>query len=155
MRGLRPFLVLAVVMPLRSATAQTCDLQGAWQMESSRYDGQPAAPTYSAMKVFTKTRFAVIGDDAASRGPLVSDADRLKFLSNLNAAGGSYVVSADSWTEKIDYFSDPAYIGISLTFQCVREGDRLIQKGTFPIFDGGKKVRDVPLEEVWRRVDRP
>ena len=156
MRRLLLIAVLFAALPLRSATAETsCDLQGAWQLVSAKYDNQPAAPTYSAVKLFTKTRFAFFGYDTAFRGPLVSDADRLKFFSNLNAGGGSYMVSAGAWTEKIDQFSDPAYIGMSITFQCVREGDRLIQKGTLPIFDGGKKVRDISLEEVYRRVDRP
>jgi hypothetical protein len=155
MRRFLPLVACVVALPLPSVTAQTCDLQGAWQLVSAKYDNQPPAPTYGATKVFTKTRFAVIGQDAALRGPLLTDADRLKFFSSLNAGGGSYVVSAGTWTEKIDQFSDPAYVGLSLTFQCAQEGDRLIQKGTIPIFDGGKKVRDLPLEEVWRRVDRP
>ena len=156
MRSLLPLVVLVTVLPLRSATAQTsCALQGAWQLVSAKYDDQAAPSTHGSMKVFTKTRFAVVGLDTALRGPLVTDADRLKFFSNLIAVGGSYVVSAGTWTEKIEYFSDPAYIGMSLTFQCVQEGDRLIQKGRLPVFAEGKKTGDISLEEVWRRVDRP
>ena len=156
MRSLLPFVVLIAALPLSPATAQPkCDLQGAWQLVSAKYDNQAAPPTLGQMKIFTKSRFAVVGLDTAFRGPLATDADRLKFFSNLTAVGGSYVVGAGTWTEKIDYMSDPVYIGMSFTFQCVHEGDRLIQKGTFTVFEDGKKARDFPLEEVWRRVDRP
>jgi hypothetical protein len=156
MKSLLPLAVLVSVLPMRSATAATsCDLQGAWQLVSAKYDNQAAASTHASMKVFTKTRFAVVGLDTASSGPLATDADRLKFFSNLIAIGGSYAISAGAWTEKIEYASDPAYAGMSLTFQCVQEGDRLIQKGTLPVFADGKKTGDISLEEVWRRVDRP
>jgi hypothetical protein len=150
------FLVASVAAFSDSALAQTsCDLQGAWQLVSAKYDNQALPSSNSWMKIFTKTRFAVVGLDTAFLGPLVTDADRLKFLSNMNAVGGSYVVSGGGWTEKIEYFPDPTYIGLSATFQCVQEGDRLTQKGTFPVFEKGKKTRDMPLEEVWRRIDRP
>jgi hypothetical protein len=156
MRSLLPLAVLVSVLPVRTSTAQTpCDLQGAWQLVSARYDNQAPASTHASMKVFTKTRFAVIGLDTALRGPLATDADRLKFFDSLTAVGGGYVVSAGAWTEKIEYASDPAYVGRSLTFQCVQEGDRLTQKGTLPVFADGKKTGDIPLEEVWRRVDHP
>ena len=156
MRHVLAIAVLFASLPGRSARAETpCDLQGAWQLVSAKYDNQPSPATYSSVKLFTKTRFAFFGYDTTLHGPLASDADRLKFFSSMNAGGGTYVVSAGAWTEKIDQFSDPSYIGLSITFQCVREGDRLIQKGTLPIFEGGKKVRDISLEEVYRRLDRP
>jgi hypothetical protein len=156
MRTLLPLIVLVTATPMSHATAQTaCDLQGSWDLVSAKYDNQPAPPTYKSMKIFTKTRFAVVGHDTAFGGPLVTDADRLKFYSNLTAVGGSYVVAAGTWTEKIDYMSDPSYIGMSFTFQCMPDGDRLLQKGTIAVFEAGKKTRDIPLEEVWRRVDRP
>jgi hypothetical protein len=156
MRRLLPLAVLVSVLATRAATAQTpCDLQGAWQLVSAKYDNQATPSTHASMKVFTKTRFAVIGLDTALSGPLATDADRLKFFSNLIAVGGSYVVTAGAWTEKIEYSSDPAYVGMSFTFQCAQEGDRLTQKGTLPILAEGKKTGDLSLEEVWRRVDRP
>ena len=150
------FLAVFVAALPNSALAQTsCDLQGAWQLVSAKYDNQAVPSSNSWMKVFTKTRFAVVGLDTAFVGPLVTDADRLKFLSNLNAVGGSYVLNGGGWTEKIDYITDPTYIGVSVTFQCIHEGDRLVQKGTFPVLEKGKKTRDISLEEVWRRIDRP
>lgn len=156
MSSLLPILILATALPLSPATAQTsCDLQGAWDLVSAKYDNEPAPSTFKSMKTFTKTRFSVVGLDTALLGPLVADADRLKFYSSLTAVGGSYVAGAGTWTEKLDYSTDPSYIGMSFTFQCGHDGDRLVQRGTIAAFEAGKKTRDISLEEVWRRVDRP
>ena len=56
--------------------------------------------------------------------------------------------------EKLDYFSDPAYVGKAIPFACRTEGDRFYQSGTVPGFEGGKKVRDIKLRAhvVRRRV---
>jgi hypothetical protein len=62
-------------------------------------------------------------------------------------------VQGTTYTAKIDYFSDPAYVGKTIPFTCRTEGDRFYQSGTFPVFVGGKKVRDIKFEEVWKRVE--
>ena len=31
--------------------------------------------------------------------------------------------------------------------------DPLVQTGLYPVFQDGKKVRDIKLEEVWRRIE--
>ena len=46
-----------------------------------------------------------------------------------------------------------SYIGKAVPFSCRTEGDRFYQSGNLPIFEGGKKIRDSKLEEVWKRVE--
>ena len=152
------YAILAVVVCAISspAAAQTpCDLQGTWDLVSLKYDGQQTPPTLKSMKIFTKSRFASVGLDTKHHGPLHGAAELLDFYSSLMVVGGSYTVNGNTLTETLDYFADPAYLGLSLTFQCRQEGDRLFQTGTLPVFSNGKKTRDATLDEVWRRVERP
>ena len=69
------------------------------------------------------------------------------------AGSGTYTVLGATYTEKIEFFFDPAYIGRSIPFSCRTEGDRFYQSGDLPIFQDGKKVRDLRIEEVYRRVE--
>ena len=62
-------------------------------------------------------------------------------------------VQGTTYTEQLDYFADPAYVGKAVPFTCRTEGDRFYQSGIFPVLEGGKKVRDITFEEVWKRVE--
>ena len=62
-------------------------------------------------------------------------------------------VQGTTYTEKLYYFADPAYVGKAVPFTCRTEGDRFYQSGIFPVLEGGKKVRDITFEEVWKRVE--
>jgi lipocalin-like protein len=148
------FLVLLSVSS--TVTAQTpCDLEGAWQLVSAKYNNEPAPATFTGIKMFSKTHFAVVGEDTAFRRPTFTPAEALNFYSNIVAVAGTYTVSGNTWTEKLEHSTVPSLVGLSIPFQCQREGDRLIQKGSIPIMSGGKKTGDLALEEVWRRADRP
>ena len=89
----------------------------------------------------------------ASNLPARAHADILRSPERRPAGGGPYTVQGTTYTEKLDYFSDPAYVGKAVPFTCRTEGDRFYQSGPFPIFEGGKKVRDIKLAEVWKRVE--
>ena len=43
--------------------------------------------------------------------------------------------------EKLDYFSDPAYVGKAIPFACPTEGDRFYQSGTVPVFEILERLR--------------
>lgn len=149
-----PILAIAFVAVSTAPTLQApCDLQGDWELVSAKYNNQGAPPTFTSLKMFSKTHFAVVGDDKALRGPVFTAAEALNFFYNgVIAVAGTYTVSGSTWTEKIEHSSHPEIVGLSLPFQCQHEGDRLIQKGTVPIFSAGKKTGDLALEEVYRRV---
>jgi len=83
-----------------------------------------------------------------------SAADSLQAFRTMFSGGGTYTITGNSYKETIEYFADPAALGASIEFTCRTEGDRFIQTGSLPVMEAGKKVGDVPLEEVWRRLER-
>ena len=105
------------------------------------------------MKVITKSHFAFVGEEERGGRAMKTAADSLRAFRAVNSGGGTYTLKGSSYTEKLEYFTDPAYIGTSVTFSCRTEGDRFYQTGGFPIFENGRKVREAMLEEVWRRVE--
>jgi hypothetical protein len=132
----------------------SCRLEGVWQLVSGKADGQAYPATFRQIKVITKRHFAFLGEEA-DRGvkAMVTSADSLRAFRTMNSGGGTYTLQGNSYTEKLEYFSDPAYRGVSLSFTCRTEGDRFFQAGLFPIFESGRKVRDIKLEEEWRRIE--
>jgi hypothetical protein len=123
-------------------------------MDESADRSSAGFSTLISRKIFSKTRFALVGT-TTNVGPLLAAHEILSFYNNMVAVGGTNSVTGTIWTETLDQGSHPAYLGLTLTFRCQQEGHRLMQRGTLPIFSKGKKVSDLPLEEVWRRVDRP
>jgi len=80
-------------------------------------------------------------------------ADSLQAFRTMNSGGGAYTLQGSTYTEKLEYFADPAYVGLSIPFTCKTEKDRFIQTGSIRILEGGRKVRNLKLEEVWRRIE--
>jgi len=83
-----------------------------------------------------------------------SAADSLQAFRTMFSGGGTYTITGNSYKETIEYFANPVALGASIEFTCRTEGDRFIQTGSLPVMEAGKKVGDVPLEEVWRRLER-
>ena len=84
---------------------------------------------------------------------LKSAADSLQAFRTMISGGGTYTLTGNTYKETLEYFADPTYLGLSIEFTCRTEGDRFIQTGNLPTMEGGKKVGEVPLEEVWRRLE--
>jgi hypothetical protein len=138
----------------QSAHAQaTCRLEGVWQLVSGKADGQPYAASARSIKIITKGHFAVLGDEARGVKELKTAADSVQAFRTMTAGGGTYKLQGTTYTETLDYFGDPAYTGRSVSFTCRTEGDRFFQTGSYPVFENGKKVRDIKLDEVWRRIE--
>jgi hypothetical protein len=144
-------LVLLVARPAQAQTA--CQPAGVWELESGKIDGQAYPKTLHQRKFITKNRWVWIAKDDAGPKELKTAADSLQMFRTAASGSGTYTVQGTTYTEKIEFFSDPAYIGLSLPFSCRTEGDRFYQSGMLPIFQDGKKVRDLRLEEVYRRIE--
>ena len=130
-----------------------CKLEGVWQLVSGKTDGKSYASSSREMKIIAKGHFAFVSEEDRGVKELRTVADTLQAYRTMASGGGTYAVQGTTYTEKLDYFSDPTYVGRSIVFSCRVEGDRFYQTGLFPVFEQGKKVRDTKLEEVWRRVE--
>ena len=151
---MRAALVATLLLLPHGAQAQAaCQLVGVWELVSGRTDSTPYPATLHARKLITKNHFVFISrDDGAIQEPR-STADTVAFLQSMAAGSGTYTVQGTTYTEKIEYFPDPAYIGRALPFSCRTEGDRFYQTGTVPVLEHGIRVRDVTVDEVWRRIE--
>jgi hypothetical protein len=144
-------LLLLIARPAQAQTG--CQLVGVWELVSGQIGGQPTPKTLHQLKFITRNRWVWIARDDSGPKQLQTQADSLRMFRSVAGGSGTYMVQGTTYTEKIEFFSDPAYIGLSLPFTCRTEGDRFYQTGTLPVFEGGKKVRDLPIAEVYRRVE--
>ena len=144
-------LLLVVARPAQAQTA--CQPAGVWELESGKIDGQAYSKTLHQLKFITRNRWVWIAKDDSGPKELKTTADSLRMFRTTGSGSGTYAVQGTTYTEKIEFFSDPAYIGLSLPFSCRIEGDRFYQSGMLPILQDGKKVRDLRLEEVYRRIE--
>lgn len=140
-----------VVSPLSAQSP--CKLEGVWQLVSGSADGKAYPGGASQIKIITKRHFAFLVQEPGGPKEMKTSADSLAAFRHAFAGGGTYTLQGTTYTERLEYFTDPAYVGMMLPFTCRTDGDRFYQTGTIPIFEGGKKVHDRKLEEVWRRVE--
>ena len=144
---------VAVVASMPVAPQSSCKVEGVWELVSGSADGKAYPAGARQMKIITKGHFAVLWSAPGVPKVLMTPADSLAAFRGVGGGAGTYTVKGNTYTEKIDYFSDPAYAGKAIPFTCRTEGDRFYQSGLFPMFERGKKVRDSKLEEVWKRVE--
>jgi len=55
--------------------------------------------------------------------------------------------------ETMESFFNPHTVVKSVAFIVKLDGDRLSKSGKWPIFEGKKKVRDMLIEEVYKRIE--
>ena len=146
-------LSVAVVVGAPLSAQSACKVEGVWELVSGSADGKPYPAGSRELKIITKGHFAVVWREPSTPKQLNTVADSLAAYRHSGAGGGTYTVQGTTYTEHLDYFSDPTNVGRALPFTCRTEGDKFYQSGNFPIFEGGKKVRDSKLAEVWKRVE--
>jgi len=152
---MRAVSLLAVAASLASplSAQSSCKLEGVWELVSGTTDGKPYPAGNRGLKIITKGHFDVLGREPGLPQEMKSQADSLLVLQKTSSGGGTYTVQGTTYTKKLYYFADPAYVGKAVPFTCRTEGDRFYQSGIFPVLEGGKKVRDIKFEEVWKRVE--
>src|SRR5690242_20285044 len=122
---MRAALVVALLLLPRLTPAQSsCKLVGVWELVSGKADGQPYPATLHQVKFITKNRWAWVSRQDTVIKELKTTADTLRALSTTGAGSGTYTVQGTTYTEKIEFFSDLAYLGQSLPFSCRTEGER-------------------------------
>lgn len=105
------------------------------------------------MKIITKEHFIFVGEEPGRIKEMKNAADSLTTFRKMESGGGTYTLKGTTYTETYNFFWDPAYVGLSISWTCRTQGDKLYQTGPFPIFRDGRKVRDMSISEVWRRIE--
>ena len=137
---------------------QKSSIVGVWRMLSQKVDGKEVfTASVTDMKYITAKHWIFISQDKAKTMAALankSKGDPVKAYQDAFGAGaGTYKLVGNTYTETVEQFPDPAYIGMSISFTVKVEGNRFYQSGKFPIIENGKKVRDGLLEEVYERVE--
>lgn len=140
-----------------SIAQQKVTIEGVWQAMSQKMDGKDVLMSGKDMKVITAKHFVFIYQDKGKCLSLLAKKTQrdsiAAYFDMFGAGGGTYKLAGNTYTETIDYFSDPSYVGLSISFTVKVEGDKLYQSGKYPILEGGKKVKDVQLDEVYKRIE--
>ncbi len=138
-----------------SPAQQKNKIEGVWQALSQKMDGQETLTSGTIVKYITSKHCIWIYQDKAKCLSLFGDktASAMAYNQAFGAGAGTYKLVGNSYTETIEYFVDPNYIGLSVAFTTRVNGDRLYQSGKLPMFEGGKRVKDIQLEEVYKRIE--
>jgi hypothetical protein len=130
---------------------QPCRVEGAWRRVGAKENGQPDTLRAGGIKLVTRRHFvwiytAVNRPTAAPR----TAAESLRVLAGSRAAGGTYTVRGNRYTEHIEYASDPRWIGTDIAFTCRTAGRRWYHSGTVLVPDSPSGVK---LDEVWEKLE--
>ena len=150
-------LMLACLMVIPAAAQQRGKVEGVWRMLSGKEDGKEKLTSGIDIKYITAKHWIWIYQDKAKTMSVLakkSQGDPLTaYMESFGAGAGTYKLVGDTYTETIEQFLYPDYIGLSVPFTIRVEGNRMYQSGKFPMFENGKKVKEVLLEEVYERVE--
>jgi hypothetical protein len=89
------------------------------------------------VKIINKTHFATIFQGATLDSSMFN--------------GGNYELTEDTYTENLEYNSNPSLIGRSLTYDSKIEGDQWTISG--PVYKKGEEELSWKIKEVYKKVD--
>lgn len=132
-------------------------LEGTWDLVEAKYTPPDPAFTFAdrhQIKILTKTHWVFLSEKrvAPKLTSQTNDTELLAAAKAFGAGGGTYTLDGDTYTEHIEFFNTPNYVGMSLPWKINWEGDEWIQTGTFPMKALGLGDHDMELYERYRRV---
>jgi hypothetical protein len=150
-------ILLLCLFVAASVAQQKVKIAGVWQSLSQKMDGKEVLTSGKDVKYITAKHWIWIYLDKEKLVSLLAKKTQRDSISAyydaFGAGAGTYKLIGNTYTETIEYFSDPSYVGLSISFTVKVEGDKLYQSGKYPVLEGGKKVKDVQLEEVYKRIE--
>jgi len=139
-----------------STPLQKNKIEGVWELISQKWDGKEYVSGRD-IKMITNKHFVWIYQDTAEVKSLLAKKTQrdsiAAYYDAFGAGAGTYKLIGNAYTETIEFFVDANYVGLSIDFTVKVEEDRLYQSGKFPMLQGGKKVKDVQLDEVYKRIE--
>ncbi|NEU07727.1 hypothetical protein GZH53_05335 [Flavihumibacter sp. R14] len=127
-------VLLTVITAAFGQSKKKSPLYGTWILESAVFTTEDSVfkednKTKKQMKIITPDHFMFIISNAADN----------KFVM---ASGGRAIITDDTYTEIIDYSSEPDAVNKTYKFTAKVVGDKYYQSGT---------VGNWKLEEVWKK----
>ena len=152
----RIIFVIIFSLPLIQVIAQDkIKLQGAWELISQKIDGKDQTLSGRRIRLITASHFAWIKQDTKQvKEFLAKGTAHDSAVAFHDVAGaGTYKVNGDTYTETTEFFYDPQNIGTSIEWKFKIDGDLWSTSGHYVHYKDGKKIEDILLEEVWKRID--
>jgi hypothetical protein len=147
MKFLSLFLVFVFLLSCTtSAQEKKNPIEGTWELVSAKWTSPdttsffPITDHDRQIKMISRSHFVWISQDTSRK-------DVYGF------GGGKYTLDGDKYTEHIEMFLSPEWIGKSVTFKMKVEGDTLIQSGKMPLKKLGLADYDLETYEVYKRTD--
>lgn len=148
-------VILLWLLPVVANAQQALKLRGAWELVSQKEDGKDHPIAGRQIKLLTRTHYVWVRQDKKLLEELLAKATEHDSISAYQDAfgAGTYKVVGNTYTETTEFFYAPQYIGTSLEFTFKLEGDLWYTSGHYSHFEGGKKIDEVVLEQVFKRID--
>jgi hypothetical protein len=150
-------VLLLCLLMAASVAQQKVKIVGVWQSLSQKMDGKEVLTSGKDVKYITAKHWIWIYLDKEKCVSLFAKKTQRDSLTAyyeaFGAGAGTYKLAGNTYTEMIEYFPDPNYIGLAIDFTVKIEGDRLYQSGKLPMFEGNKRVKDVQWDEVYKRIE--
>jgi hypothetical protein len=156
-RALLLLVLVTSLIAVPTVAQQKIKIEGVWRMVSGKVDGKEMlTASATQVKYITAMHWIFINQDKAKTIAALAkkSEDPLKAYQEAFSAGaGIYKLAGNTYTETVEQFGDPTYIGMSVSFTVKVEGNRFYQSGKFPMYENGKKTQDILLEEVYERLE--
>ncbi|MGA9407484.1 MAG: hypothetical protein WBW71_10165 [Bacteroidota bacterium] len=148
-------LLLLYISPALVHAQQTVNLQGTWELVSQKEDGKDHPISGRQIKLVTGTHYAWVRQDKKHIEELLAKGNQRDSISAFEDTfgAGTYKIVGDTYTETTEFFYAPQYIGTSLVFTFKLDGDLWYTSGHLSHYENGKKIDDILLEQVFKRID--
>ena len=136
----------------RATDSATCNIQGVWDLVNVTVgDRKEPVAGWKQRKVVTARHFMWVAQaERRDTLPLRTALDSMR-VGMVGAGAGSYTLNDSTYTETIEFFNDPAFIGKPWPATCRTVGDRWYHSFTQPARTGPDSGARVV--EEWRRVE--
>jgi hypothetical protein len=147
--------ILLLLLPILINAQKSVKLEGTWQLVSQTENGMDHPIEGRHIKLLTKSHYSWARQDKKHLVDLLSKETQHDSITAYHDAyaAGTYKVSGDKYIETAEFFYAPEYIGKPVEFKFKLEGDRWYISGHFSHYNGDKKIDEVKLDQVWKRID--
>jgi predicted NAD-dependent protein-ADP-ribosyltransferase YbiA (DUF1768 family) len=149
------FFILIFFAPVYIFAQQGTGLQGAWQLASQKIDGKDHPISGRQIKLVTANHFAWLSQDKKQLEELLAKGTAHDSAAAYHDMGGAgtYKVSGNTYTETTEFFYDPQNIGTSIDWKYKLKGKLWYTSGHYIHYKDGKKIEDILLEQVWKKIE--